>query len=185
MHRLYVWCWSKYYFQSLYSRGTWAMVKVVLWYIYSCQSVTSWDPNKMNSWDFASFTTCSFKEHILQSCKPSYSIWYIPSQYKLSVCIKVRFTYLQKICVFIREQRPTNSCQLPYLMAVQNILHLLFASFMLFIQQATLLFCVISVYMPNWLNNRSLTFTVVLELCKVKCVLLYTNLCKCLELNNF
>lgn len=82
----------------LYSRGTWAMVKVVLWYIYSCQSVTSWDTNKMNSWDFASFTTCSFKEHILQSCKPSYSIWFIPSQYKLSVCIKVRFTYLQKQC---------------------------------------------------------------------------------------
>lgn len=29
-------------------------VKVVLWYIYSCQSVTSWDWDKINSGDFAS-----------------------------------------------------------------------------------------------------------------------------------
>lgn len=41
-------------FLSISRRGMRDVVKVVLWYIYSCQSVTSWDADKINSWDFAS-----------------------------------------------------------------------------------------------------------------------------------
>lgn len=35
----------------LHHRGTREMVAVVLWYIYSCQSETSWDSDEINSWD--------------------------------------------------------------------------------------------------------------------------------------
>lgn len=45
-----------YFFKAaIYHRGMREMVMVVLWYIYSCQSVTSWDSDKINSWDVASY----------------------------------------------------------------------------------------------------------------------------------
>lgn len=40
---------------AIFRRGMREMVKVVLWYIYSCQSATSWDWDKINSWDVASY----------------------------------------------------------------------------------------------------------------------------------
>lgn len=53
----FVYCWCKYIFlkSAIHHRGMWELVKVVLWYIYSCQSVTSWDSEKINSWDVASY----------------------------------------------------------------------------------------------------------------------------------
>lgn len=113
-----------YFLKSgIYHRGMWEMVPVVV--IYLQLSVSNLLRPR---WDKLPRRCCSIKEHILQSCKPSNSIWYIPSQYKLSVRIRVRFTYLQKSCIsVIREQRPTT--QVNYSTAVQRSHAKLFMKF--------------------------------------------------------
>lgn len=102
-----------------YHRGMWEMVKVVLWYIYSCQSVTSWDSDKINSWDVASYHSQYQGAHTPVMQAIQFYLIHPKPIYKLSVSIKVRFTYLQKSCAaVIREQRPTT--QVNYSTAVQK-----------------------------------------------------------------
>ena len=104
---------------AFYHRGMWEMVMVVLWYIYSCQSVTPWDSDKINSWDVASYHLQYQGAHTPVMQAIQFYLIYPKPIYKLSVSIRVRFTYLQKSCAaVIREQRPTT--QVNYSTAVQK-----------------------------------------------------------------
>lgn len=119
IHRSFLCLLMQIYFfkPSIYHRGMREMVNVVLWYIYNCQSVTSWDSDKINSWDVASYHHAVSRS--TYSSHASHPILFDISQANTSCqsALKSNSHIYRKVTV-IREQRPTT--QVNYTTAVQK-----------------------------------------------------------------